>query len=106
MSEWIKVCKQEELKPQTFQLVDFDDIEVMVFNIDGTFFAIEDLCTHDGGPLSDGDIEGCNIICPRHGASFDIKSGKVTAPPAYEDLKTFPTRVEDGFIFVCDDRFD
>ena len=104
MSIWFDVCEHDKLKPNTFRLVDFDDIEVMVFNLDGNYYAIEDVCTHDGGPLSDGELQGCEIICPRHAARFDIRNGKVTAPPAYEDLRTFPTRIEDGMIQVCDDR--
>lgn len=104
MALWIDVCEAAKFRPSTFRLVDFDDIEVMVFNIDGNYYAIEDVCTHDGGTLSDGELEGCDIVCPRHGAHFDVRTGKVTAPPAYEDLKTFPTRVEDGIVQVCDDR--
>jgi len=106
MTDWIDVAKVEELKPGFWRVVEFDDIEVMVFNVDGEFFAIEDVCTHDGGSLSDGELEGCEIICPRHGARFDIKTGKVTAPPAYEDLTAFPTRVENGVVQVRDNRFD
>ncbi len=104
MSLWFSVCAEEKLRPGTFRLVDFDDIEVMVFNIDGKFYAIEDVCTHDGGPLSDGELKGCEIICPRHQARFNVKTGAVTAPPAYEDLTTFPTRIQDGIVQVCDNR--
>lgn len=104
MADWIDVCKVEQLKPRNFRLVDLGDIEIMVFNIDNQFYAIEDTCTHDGGTLSDGEIEGCEIICPRHGARFDIRNGKVTAPPAFENLHSFPTRVENGVVQVQDDR--
>lgn len=104
MAEWVDVCEVEKLRPDTFRIVDFDDIEVMVFNIKGNYYAIEDVCTHDGGPLSDGELKGCEIICPRHAAKFDVRTGKVTAPPAYEDLDIFPTRVESGKVQVCDNR--
>lgn len=104
MAIWFDVCEVEKLRSNTFRVVDFDDINVMVFNIDGKFYAIEDQCTHDGGTLSDGELLGCEIICPRHGARFDIRSGKVTAPPAYENVKTFPTRIENGMLQVGDDR--
>lgn len=104
MAVWFDVCEVGKLLPNNFRLIDFDDIEVMVFNIDGKYYAIEDQCTHDGGTLSDGELEGCEIICPRHAARFDVRNGKVTAPPAYEDVRCFPTRIEDGMVQVCDDR--
>lgn len=104
MTIWFDVCEVEKLRPNNFRVVDLDDIEVMVFNIDGKFYAIEDQCTHDGGTLSDGELSGCEIICPRHAARFDVRNGKVTAPPAYEDVKTFPTRIENSMLQVGDDR--
>lgn len=104
MPIWFDVCEVEKLRPNTFRTVDFDDIIVMVFNIDGKYYAIEDQCTHDGGTLSDGELIGCEIICPRHAARFDVRNGKVTAPPAYEDVRTFPTRIENGMLQVGDDR--
>lgn len=106
MNDWITIGTAEDIAPESFKLIELDDIEVMVFNLDGQFYAIEDQCTHDGGPLSDGDIEGCEIICPRHAARFDIRNGKVTAPPAYEDLHTFPLRIEQGMLQIRDNRWD
>lgn len=106
MSDWVVVAPAELIKPGDFRLVDVDDITVMVINIEGEFYAIEDICTHDGGTLSDGEIEACEIICPRHGARFDIRTGVVTAPPAYEDLPTYAVRIVDGMVQVRDDRFD
>lgn len=97
---WIDVATVQEFKPGTWRVVDVDGTEVMVFNLDGQFYAIQDVCTHDGGTLSDGEMEGCEIICPRHGARFDIRTGEVTAPPAYEDVQTFPVRVENGMVQV------
>lgn len=104
MPLWFTVCEENKLRPNTFRLVDFDDIEVMVFNINGSYYAIEDVCTHDGAALSDGELKGCEIICARHGARFDVRTGEVTAPPAYENIRCFPTRVKNGSIQVCDDR--
>lgn len=103
---WIDVAKLDDFKPNTLRIVNFDDIQVIVINRDDDFYAIEDICTHDGGTLSDGDIEQCEIICPRHGARFDIRTGEVTAPPAYEPIKTFPVRIQNGIVQVCDDRFN
>jgi 3-phenylpropionate/trans-cinnamate dioxygenase ferredoxin subunit len=106
MSDWINVCRPDEVPNEGFQLVDLEDTEAMVFNINGEFYAIEDVCTHDGGPLSDGDVENCEIICPRHAARFNIKTGDVTAPPAYENLHTFPVRIENDMVQIRDDRWD
>jgi 3-phenylpropionate/trans-cinnamate dioxygenase ferredoxin component len=106
MIEWFDVGTTDEFTPGNWRLVDFEDIKVIVFNVDGEYYAIQDLCTHDGGSLSDGDIENCEIICPRHGARFNIKTGAVLSPPAYEDLPTFPTRVVGNIIQVGDNRFD
>lgn len=100
MTEWTNVALVAEFKPNTFRVVDIDDTKVIVFNVAGEFYAIQDVCTHDGGTLSDGEVEGCEIICPRHGARFDIRTGEVTAPPAYEDVQCYPVRVEDGIVQV------
>lgn len=83
-----------------------DGTLVAVFNLDGEYYAIEDVCTHDGGILTGGTLEGEQIVCPRHGARFSIKTGEVLAPPAYEDIATFPLRVEGGMIQVRDARWD
>lgn len=101
MGEWIEVCAVDELKPGDFKTVWVDDIEVAVVNVDGEFYAIEDVCTHDGGELTGGIIEGCEIECPRHGARFDVRTGAVLAPPAYEDVPTYPVRIKAGRIEVA-----
>jgi 3-phenylpropionate/trans-cinnamate dioxygenase ferredoxin subunit len=85
--------------------VDVDGVAVAVFNLGGEFYAIEDVCTHDGGDLAGGEVDGDAIVCPRHGARFSIKTGEVLAPPAYEPIATFPVRVQDGMIQVRDDRW-
>lgn len=106
MSDWIDVAKTSELGPGGHRVVDVDDVVIAVFNIEGEFFAIEDVCTHDGGELTGGEIENDVIVCPRHGAKFSIRSGEVLAPPAYEPVDTFPVRVQDGVVQVRDDRWD
>ena len=98
--KWIDVAGEDELRPGLWRSVDVDGVLVAVFNLDGAFFAIEDVCTHDGGILTGGAIEGDVIICPRHGARFSIRTGEVLAPPAYEDVATFPVRVEAGRVQV------
>ena len=106
MSDWIDVTPESELAPGAFAVVDVDDVVVAVFNLEGEHFAIEDLCTHDGGDLVSGCVRGDTIECPRHGAVFSIRTGEVLAPPAYEPVAVFPVRVSDGMIQVRDDRWD
>lgn len=106
MSDWIDVIRADELQPGDHVVVDLEGTSVAVFNLDGRFYAIEDVCTHDGAEIASGELEGEAIVCPRHGARFCIKTGKVLAPPAYEDLHVFPVRVENGLIQVRDDRWD
>jgi 3-phenylpropionate/trans-cinnamate dioxygenase ferredoxin subunit len=106
MAEWVTVAGVSEIPPGEFKVVDVDDATVAIFNLDGEFYAIEDICTHDGGTLTGGMIDGEEIECPRHGARFNIKSGEVTAPPAYEGVYAFPLRVQDEVIQIQDDRWD
>ncbi|MBF2759371.1 MAG: non-heme iron oxygenase ferredoxin subunit [Ectothiorhodospiraceae bacterium AqS1] len=106
MSDWIDVIPAAELAPDDHRVVDIDDTAIAVFNIDGDFLAIEDLCTHDYGALAGGCIENGQIICPRHGAHFDIRTGEALSPPAYEPVATFPVRIHEGMVQVRDDRDD
>jgi len=106
MSEWVKVARTGELAPGEWRVVDVDDAQIAVFNLDGAFHAIADICTHDGGQLTGGTVEGDQIICPRHGARFCIRTGAALSAPAYEPAHTFPVRVENGEIQVRDDRWD
>jgi 3-phenylpropionate/trans-cinnamate dioxygenase ferredoxin component len=106
MSEWIDVAPVEELTPGSRRVVDVDGVMVAVFNLGGAYYAIEDVCTHDGGELASGSLEGEVIVCPRHGARFSIRTGEVLAPPAYEPVATFPVRIKDRKIQVKDERWD
>ncbi len=100
MSEWTDVTRAEELPPGKHKVVDVDDVMVAVFNVDGEYYAIEDVCTHDGGVLTGGIVEGCEIECPRHGARFDVRTGQALTPPAYEPVESFPVRVREGVVQV------
>jgi 3-phenylpropionate/trans-cinnamate dioxygenase ferredoxin component len=100
MSEWINVIGQSALADGEHVVVDVDGVDVAVFKLDGQFYAIEDVCTHDGAPIADGVLEGDEIICPRHGARFCVKTGKVKSPPAYEDITCYPVRIESGTVQV------
>ncbi len=77
-----------------------EDLRIAVCNLDGQFFAIEDVCTHDGGPLDQGQLEGAEIECPRHGARFDVRTGAVTQMPAAMPLQTYPVKIEGDQLFV------
>lgn len=102
MSSWIDIDAVANLPEDSVRLAEVDGNEVAIFNVGGRYYAIEDLCTHDGGTLADGTVEGLEIECPRHGARFDLRTGKVTAPPAYEAIRTFAVRIHDGRIQVSD----
>lgn len=106
MSDWIVAAETDTLKPGEVCVVDADGTAIAVFNVAGEFFALEDVCTHDGGQLTGGCIEGGEVVCPRHGARFSIRSGEALTPPAYEPTAVFPIRIEDGKVLVRDDRWD
>ena len=106
MSEWINAVKADKLKPGKHVVVEVDDAMIVIFNLNGEFYALEDVCTHDGSEIASGCVIGENIECPRHGAQFNIKTGEVAAPPAYEPIDTFPLQVVDGVVQVKDDRWD
>jgi 3-phenylpropionate/trans-cinnamate dioxygenase ferredoxin component len=101
MSDWITVAAVSDFPPGTWKTVEIDDASIAVFNIEGHYYAIANVCTHDGGSLSGGRLEGDNIICPRHGARFCVRTGEVKSPPAYEDVSTFPVRVEKDEVQIC-----
>ncbi len=106
MSGWVTVATVGELAPGASRVVDVDGVTVAVFNIGGEYFAIEDVCTHDGGELASGVLEGDQIICPRHGARFCVRTGEALSAPAYEPTAKFPVRIEMGVLQVRDDRWD
>ncbi len=106
MTDWVKVARIEALPPGSRRVVDVDGVAVAVFNLDGEFCAIEDTCTHDGGELASGEVQGDEIVCPRHGARFNLRTGAVAAPPAYCAVTTFPLRIVAGWVEVRDNRWD
>ena len=106
MAEWVDVAAPVDIAPGSCHVVDVDDVMIAVFNLDGRFYAIEDVCTHDYETLPGGPINGCEVTCPRHGARFNIKTGEALCAPAYEPVSTFPVRIENGMVQVMDDRWD
>ena len=95
-----RVGKVSEVAPGSAVRAEADGQEVLLCNVDGQIYAIEDVCTHDGGALDQGTLEGACITCPRHGAMFDVRSGDVMALPAVVPLLTFPVRVDGDDIYV------
>jgi 3-phenylpropionate/trans-cinnamate dioxygenase ferredoxin subunit len=98
----IDVVPADELPPGSLKIVSVGSLRIGVYNLNGKLCAIEDRCSHDDGPLCEGDYdpeEGV-VVCPRHGATFDICSGRPLTLPAYEPVETFPVRVEDGIVKV------
>ena len=104
MNDWVRVCATNELLPGEFQVAYDGDTAIAVFNIDGELYALEDVCTHDGGELAGGPIEGFEIECPRHGARFDLRTGEALCAPAYLPTAKFPVKIEDGAVWTRDDR--
>ncbi len=100
MAEWVEAGRTDDIPAGTHKVISTDAGDIAIFNLDGEFYAIEDVCTHDGGELASGRCEGDQVICPRHGARFCIRTGKVLSPPACEDVETFPVHTDNGMIFV------
>ena len=98
----LDVCPLEELPPGEMRIVTAGDLSIGVYNIAGELYALEDRCSHDDGPLCEGDfdVEEGVAICPRHGANIDIRTGRALTLPAVEPVDTFPVRVEDGIVKV------
>jgi 3-phenylpropionate/trans-cinnamate dioxygenase ferredoxin subunit len=104
MSAWVRVGTRSDLLPGEHLIVWDGDTAIAVYNIDGQLYAVEDLCTHDGGELAGGPVDGFEVECPRHGGRFDLRTGEVTCPPAFDPIATFPVKEEDGAIWTRDDR--
>jgi 3-phenylpropionate/trans-cinnamate dioxygenase ferredoxin component len=100
MAEIIDICPVAELPPGGMRLVEWEDLEIAVFNCKGEILAIEDRCSHDNGPLVEGELneDDCTVECPRHGSRFDLHTGKPLTLPAYVPVETFPVKIEDDTI--------
>ncbi len=98
--EYIPVGSVDELPDGERLFIEIDQQPIVILNVDGEYYAIADVCSHDDGPVGEGTLEGYEIICPRHGAHFDIRTGKVLALPAFVDIPAYPVRVVDGQIEI------
>lgn len=97
---FLPVCRTPELPHGERLFIEIDGKPVVIINQDGEYFALDDVCTHDDGPLGDGEVEDHEIICPRHGARFDLLTGEVTALPAVKGVTAYPTRVVDDVLEI------
>jgi 3-phenylpropionate/trans-cinnamate dioxygenase ferredoxin subunit len=98
--EYLEIAPASELPNGERLFVEVEGRPIVILNIAGQFFAIDDVCTHDDGPLGDGEIEGFNIVCPRHGGEFDVRTGKAVQLPAVVDIRAYPIRVVTEMIEV------
>ena len=99
-TDWTLAGHTGEIPVGQVKQVTVGDLRLAVCNLDGSFFAIEDVCTHDGNPLADGPVEGLEVICPRHGARFCLRTGAALSPPAYEPVATFPVAITHGRLCI------
>lgn len=93
LCEYVAIEEAEVLQDGERLFVEIDDLPIVVFKLAGEYFAIADVCSHDDGPVGDGDLQGYEVICPRHGARFDIRDGKVLSLPAVVDIPAYPVRI-------------
>ena len=101
MADFITVANVNDVRKGKVKTFTVNGHKIALCNVEGTFFATQDLCTHDQGPLGEGELWDYNIECPRHGARFDVRTGRATALPAIRPIKTFPVRVEGDAIQVA-----
>lgn len=99
-TEFVKVCKVGDIPEGERRWFEFEEETLVIFKVGGRFYAIADVCTHDGGPLGDGELDGYEVECPRHGARFDIRDGSVTQLPAVVPVPWYRTMVEGDDLFV------
>ncbi len=98
--EFVQVIEAAEIPPGERVTFEVDGLPIAVFNVGGDYYAVGDVCTHDNGPLADGELIDHQLVCPRHGARFDIRSGKALTLPAFIDTPWYPVRIVDGWVEI------
>ena len=98
--EYLEIPPASELPPGERLFVEIEGKPVVIFNIAGQYFSIADVCSHDDGPVGEGELDGYSITCPRHGAQFDVRTGKVMQMPAVVDIPAYPVQVRGGMILL------
>ena len=99
-TEFVTLAETSDVAPGQVKVYEAQGRRIALCNVDGAFYAIADLCTHDGGSLDQGELDGHQIECPRHGARFDVRSGRPLALPAVMPVRSYPLRIEDGVVKV------
>ena len=100
MAGCVKVAKSSDITPGQGKMVEVNGKKIALFNVAGSFYAIDDTCTHRGGPLSEGVLEGKKVTCPWHGAIFDVTTGEVLGPPAPQEVARYDARVEGDYVEI------
>lgn len=100
MPEFMKVASTGELKPGQGKLVQAEGKDIALFNVQDEYFAIDDVCAHAGGPLSDGSLDGATVTCPWHGSQYDVRSGQVLGGPAQQSVTSYKVKVEGQDILI------
>ena len=103
MSAYVRVARREDVPPGTMRRVDVAGHTVALLNVGGDFFAIDDTCSHEETSLSGGTLSGDVVVCPRHGARFNVKTGRVLSLPAVRSVAVYPVRVEGDEVWICPD---
>jgi nitrite reductase/ring-hydroxylating ferredoxin subunit len=98
--DFVKVADTKDIEPSQMKAVEVGDENICVINVEGKYYAIGNVCMHQGGPLADGSLEGYEVECPLHGAKFDIRTGEVTNPPASTPESAYEVKVEDNNILI------
>jgi nitrite reductase/ring-hydroxylating ferredoxin subunit len=101
MATFITVARTNELTPGQGKLIEVNQKRIALFNLGGRYYALDDMCPHRGGPLSEGEIEGEAVVCPWHGATFDLATGNVTRPPAAAGIATYEVRLDGEEIAIA-----
>ena len=100
MNDFQLACQRDDVPDGGMLLVELEDRLAIIFHVNGQFYCIDDVCTHDGGPLSDGELEGCVIACPRHGAKFDVTTGEALTMPATESTVCHEVKLDENSVYV------
>ena len=100
MEHRVQVAQVDDLEPGSMTMVEVDGKPVLLANVEGEFYAVSDLCTHEEYNLSEGSLDGCEVECPGHSAFFDLKTGDVIDGPAMDPLETYSVQIEDGAVFI------
>jgi 3-phenylpropionate/trans-cinnamate dioxygenase ferredoxin component len=101
VQEYIKACTEDEIPEGKIKAVELNGVPIAIARYNGQIYAVDDICTHDGGNLGEGNIINGQVQCPRHGARFDLKTGQVIRMPAVIGINTYEVKIENGEIFVA-----